>query len=193
MNEARPLRLEDLLALAEKQRPELIAARRRVEAVASSITAAKSAFKPRLSLMAMADSMKARDAERFTGATFGIVIGLPLLDGGMRKATVSEATAQQRKSLADYEKVALQVIRDVEIAWLALQAAERNVKTAEIAIAAAEEDYRVVQLRYESGRGVNVEVLDTLTALTRARTNHAQALFDDSVAKDQLLRAMGQG
>lgn len=181
-----------LLALAEKNRPELMAARQRVETAQSGIAVAKSAYKPQLSLMAMADSMKAKGMERLTGASFGVIIGLPILDGGMRKAAVNEATAQMRKAQQDYEKVALQVIRDVQTAWLALQAAEQNIKTAEAAIAAAEEDYRVVQMRYESGRGINVEVLDTLTALTRARTNRAQALFDYNLAADQLLRAVGQ-
>jgi len=72
-----------------------------------------------------------------------------------------------------------------------LQAAEQNIKTAQSGVAAAEEDYRVAQLRYESGRGINVEVLDALTALTRARTNRVQALFDHNIARDRLLRATG--
>ncbi len=66
----------------------------------------------------------------------------------------------------DYEKIALQVISEVQTAHLALQAAEQNIQTARAAITAAEEDYRVTQLRYEAGRGVNVEVLDALAALT---------------------------
>ncbi|MCS6861021.1 MAG: TolC family protein [Abditibacteriales bacterium] len=187
-----PVTLETLLAIAERQRPELVAARQRVEAARQNIAVTRSTYQPQLSLMAMADSMKAKGMERLTGASLGIIIGLPILDGGMRRAQVREATAQTRKAQADYEKVALQVLREVQTAWLALRAAEQNIKTAEAAIAAAEEDYRVVQMRYESGRGVNVEVLDTLAALTRARTNRAQALFDYHVARDRLLWAVGQ-
>jgi outer membrane protein TolC len=105
---------------------------------------------------------------------------------------VKEAAAQTRKAQQDYEKVALQVIKEVETAFLALQAAERNIKTAETALVSAEEDYRIAQLRYTEGRGINVEVLDALTAFTRARTNHVQALYDYNVARDQLTRAIGQ-
>ncbi len=183
---------EELLTLAEKQRPELVAARQRVEAAQQGVAVARSTYKPQLSLMAMADAMKARGMGSTVGTTFGVVIGLPILDGGMRRAQVNEATAQQRKALLDYEKVALEVIKDVETAFLALQAAERNIKTAETVLVSAEEDYRIAQLRYTEGRGINVEVLDALTARTRARTNHVQALYDYNVARDRLLRAIGQ-
>jgi len=183
---------EELLTLAEKQRPELLAARQRVEGAQQGVTVARSAYKPQFSLMAMADRMKAKDMPAFTGASFGVVIGLPILDGGMRRAQVKEAAAQTRKAQQDYEKVALQVIKEVETAFLALQAAERNIKTAETALVSAEEDYRIAQLRYTEGRGINVEVLDALTAFTRARTNHVQALYDYNVARDQLTRAIGQ-
>jgi outer membrane protein TolC len=184
---------EELLTLAEKQRPELMAARQRVEAAQQGIAVARSTYQPQFSLMAMADSMKAKRTERLTGATFGVVIGLPILDGGMRRAQVQEATAQQRKAQQDYERVALQVVNEVETALLALQAAERNIRTAETALISADENYRVAQLRYESGRGINVEVLDALTTFTRARTNRVQALFDYNVTRDQLARAIGQG
>jgi outer membrane protein TolC len=183
---------EELLTLAEKQRPELVAAQQRVEAAQQGIAVARSTYKPQLSLMAMADAMKAKGMGSTAGTTFGVVLGLPVLDGGMRRAQVNEASASLRKAQQDYEKVALQVIKDVETAFLALQAAERNIKTAETVLVSAEEDYRVAQLRYTEGRGINVEVLDALTTRTRARTNHVQALYDYNVARDQLIRAIGQ-
>jgi outer membrane protein TolC len=185
-------RKEDLLSDAEKRRPELRAARQRVDSSKSGTGAAKSAYRPQLSLMAMGDSIRGRGMEPFAGAAFGVVVGVPVFDGGMRKASVEEAKAAQRKTQQDYEKVALQVASEVQSSWLALQAAEPNIKTAQAGLAAAEEDYRVAQLRYESGRGINVEVLDALTALTRARTNQIQALFDHNVASDRLQRAIGR-
>lgn len=184
--------VERFLALAGKQRPELKAARQRIEAAQQGVTIAQSAYKPQLSLMAMADSMRGREMDSFTGSTFGVVAGLPILDGGMRRSQVEEARANQRRWQREYEKVALQVAKEVESAFLALQAAEQSIKTAGTALASAEEGYRVAQLRYESGRSVNVEVLDALAAFTRARANQVQALYDYNVARDQLIRAVGQ-
>lgn len=190
---ATPLQsLKELLGAAEKQRPELRAARQRTAASGSGASSAKSAYRPQLSLMAMGDAMRVRGMEPFTGATFGLVIGLPVLDGGMRKASVDEAKAQQRKAQLDYEKLSLQIASEVQNSWLALQSAEQNIETAQAGVAAADEDYRIAQLRYESGRGLNVEVLDALTALTRARINQAQAWFDYSTGRDRLQRALGR-
>lgn len=59
------------------------------------------------------------------------------------------------------------------------------------ALVAAREDYRVARLRYEAGKSIPVEVLDALSARTRAASNQVQALYDWNVARDQLLRAGG--
>jgi hypothetical protein len=52
--------------------------------------------------------------------------------------------------------------------------------------------YRLAALRYEAGRGTNVEVLDALAALTRARLNQARALYEFNTLRAQLQRAKGE-
>jgi outer membrane protein TolC len=90
------------------------------------------------------------------------------------------------------QELALRIASEVTQEFLNVKAAEESVHTAEQVLKAAREDYRVAQLRYEAGKGINVEVLDTLAALVRAQTNHVRALFDFNVARDRLRRAIGQ-
>ena len=187
-----PRSKEELLAQAVRQRPELQAAASRIAGAREDIAAARGAFLPQVSLAAMGDTMRERGMPWSTGVAAGVVVGIPLLDGGMRRAQVSEARAGERRAEQERERVALQVTQDVETAFVSLRAAEKGIKTAEAALAAAEENYRVAQLRYTEGRSINVEVLDALTAYTRARTNHVQALFDYNVARDRLQRAAGE-
>ena len=59
------------------------------------------------------------------------------------------------------------------------------------ALAAAQSAYDVVKVRVEAGKGIQVEQLDSLAALTRARANVAKAMFDHFVAKARLTRAIG--
>ena len=92
---------------------------------------------------------------------------------------------------AEQREVVLMVSRDAAAALAEASAAGKNVKLAQAAVDQADEDYRVVKLRYEAGKSINVEVLDALASLTRAQTNYAQALFDYSVAQDRLARAQG--
>lgn len=184
------LPLATLLETARAQRPDLQAARRRLKGSEEGINAARSAFKPQVALMAMADLSRTRGANS-SGASAGLVLGVPIFDGGLKRAQTAEARAQQRRAQADYDRVQLQIEREVQTALVTQTAATRNLATTEAAVKAAEENSRVAALRYEAGRATNAEVLDALAVLTRARVNRVQAAFDVAVARDQLARAAG--
>ncbi|MFA0759903.1 MAG: hypothetical protein NOOUEUKL_002587, partial [Candidatus Fervidibacter sp.] len=188
------LEREKLLAEAMAKRPELKAALRQVEAQSHAVKAAKALYAPQVSLMAMADYMSGTgDMGQGTGGYLaGIVIGLPVLDGGRRKAMVGEAQAMQEKALAEVERLKLQIASEVDTALRELQTALQNVQTAKAALKAAEEDERVAKVRYEAGRSVLVEYLDALVALVRAQVNDAQARYELSVTEDKLRRAIGE-
>jgi outer membrane protein TolC len=49
-----------------------------------------------------------------------------------------------------------------------------------------------VQERYQSGRGIQLEILDAQVALTRARFNTVNALADYHGASAMWLRAIGR-
>ena len=189
------LEREKLMAEAMAKRPELKAALRQAEAQSHAVRAAKALYAPQVSLMAMADYMKGTgDMGQGTGGYLaGIVIGLPILDGGRRKAMVNEAQAMQEKALAEVERLKLQIASEVDTALRELQTALKNLQTAQMALRSAEEDERVAKVRYEAGRSVLVEYLDALAALVRAQVNYAQAIYELSVAHDKLLRVVGKG
>ena len=53
-------------------------------------------------------------------------------------------------------------------------------------------EFRIVQERYASGRGIQVEILDAQTTLTRARFNAVAALADHQTAQAMWLKATGR-
>jgi outer membrane protein len=183
---------EKLLSIAFANRPEIRGASQQVSAQTFAIQAAKALYLPQVSLMTMADYMRGTGGMGAGGYLVGIVLGLPIFDGGRRKAAVNEAKAMSRKALADLEKVKLQIALEVETALREFFAAQQNVKTAEAALRAAREDERVAKVRYEAGRSVLVEYLDAVAALVRAEVNYAQALYERAVAEDKLRRAIGE-
>ncbi|GBC98800.1 Outer membrane efflux protein BepC [bacterium HR17] len=189
-----PLEREKLLATAFENRPEIRRTTQQVNAQNFALQAAKALYAPQVGLMAMADYMRGTGGmgQGTGGYLVGIVLGLPILDGGRRKATVNEAEAMREKALADLEQVKLQIVREVDTALRELLAARQNVQTARAALHAAEEDARVAKVRYEAGRSVLVEYLDAVAALVRAQLNHAQAVYDLAVARDRLIRAVGE-
>lgn len=184
--------LKDIQSRAISQRPEVAAARARVRSAQATVDVAKGSYKPQVYATAMQDVGVVRDDGFDQGYLVGVAAALPILDGGLRKSSVNEAQAMLRQMKAEERDAVLTVNRDVTAAVAQLNAAAKSVDLARVAIDQAEEDYRVIKMRYEAGKSVNVEVLDALAALTRSQTNYAEALFQYNVARDTLTRSIGK-
>jgi outer membrane protein TolC len=73
-----------------------------------------------------------------------------------------------------------------------LTAAEKSVEASRKGVEQAEEEFRVVQERFQTGRGIQLEILDAQVALTRARFNAVSALAEYQGAYAMWLRAIGR-
>ncbi len=184
--------LAALLRQAEQRRPELQAASLRVLGAQASMAAVQSGYRPQVNLFAMGDVAKMRGERASAGVTFGLSASIPLYTGGGQRANVQTAEAERRQQEEARERVALQVAQEVNAALLNLRAAEQNVRTAQAALEAAREEYQAANTRYAVGRSIVTEVLDALSARVQAEANVVQSLFQYNVARDQLLRAVGE-
>ena len=181
---------DSALETALKNRPELIAANAAVQEAEAKRRFAKGSFSPQIYFTAMGDTASV-SGSAMKGFGAGLMVSLPLADGGLRRSQVAEADARLDAAEKQYQAAVLQVSQDVANAWLSVQAAEANIRTSEAVVKQAEEQYRISSLRYEAGKAINLEVLDAIAALGRARTDYLKAVYEYSLAKDKLLRAMG--
>ena len=183
--------LPSATARALRQRPEIAAARSRVDAAASTLRAAKEAYAPLATLSAQTYNGASAPPLGAAGSQIGVTVSLPLIDGGARGAAVAQADAELAKAQIELERRELSVRRDVANAWRELTAARRNVETAQTGLVDAEKTLQVTQLRQRSGKGIQLEVLDALavTANAREAVLRAQARFD--IAAAALRRAAG--
>lgn len=191
-----PPSLDALQATALKQQPEVQAAQARVSSAQANIGVAKSAYKPQVYATAMADlSVTKNDpmsGDSNTGYLVGVTASLPIMDGGLRRSSVNEAEAMLGQMRADEREAVLNVSKSLAAAYTQFSAATKNLDLAQAAVTQADEDYRVIRMRYEAGKATNVEVLDALASLTRARTMYAEALYGQNIAREALTRATGQ-
>lgn len=184
--------LEGALAEARRLRPELAAARARVAAAQADTAVARGALQPQVYGAAMADAFAGKGMSPSTGYTVGVAVGFPLLDGGQRRAETAKAAALQERSNAELRLVELRVEREVRQAWLDGATAERNYQTAQAALRSAQAAYDVIAIRVKNQKGIQLELLDALAAVTRARGAVAQALYDHALAAARLDRAIGR-
>jgi outer membrane protein TolC len=126
------------------------------------------------------------------GYSVGLVVTLPLFDGFQRENGVNTAKARLDRATQSEGLVRQQIAKEVNQAALMLTAAEKSVEASRTGLEQAAEEFRVVKERFESGRGIQLEILDAQVSLTRARFNTVAALAEYNSAQAMWLRATGR-
>jgi outer membrane protein TolC len=181
----------DGLEAALSSRPDLLAARKQVAAAQAAVRSRRAEYKPQVYGMAMLDGLVPSVMGTSVGVTVGVVAGVPLVDGGRRQAEVGEAEQAVARAQAAVTVLEQQVRAEVLAAEARAGAACENMDTAARQVTAAEEAYRVAQIRYEAGKSIVVELLDALRSQTEARENLVIARSQYAKALAELYRAMG--
>jgi outer membrane protein len=188
--------VDEGISEASRLQPEIRAAVKQREAAEADVRASFGNYFPQVSVSAMYDWAwsKDRSEPRMSddGYSVGLVVTLPLFDGFMRENAVRTAQSRLDRAAQAEGLARQQIARDVNQAALMLTAAEKSVEASRKGIAQAEEEFRVIQDRFQSGRGIQLEILDAQVALTRARFNAVNALADYNGAYAMWLRAIGR-
>ena len=82
--------------------------------------------------------------------------------------------------------------REVEQAYISVSEASERIQAAQVAVASAQENFRLAQGRFDAGVGTILELTDAQLALTQTQNAEAQALADYRIAVVRLERALGQ-
>ena len=180
--------LDELISTGKKQRGMVISANARVAAANADVHAAENERAPTLFGVAMGDAANRRELSGLSG---GLLVSLPIFEGGRINAEISKAKANRTKAEAQLKQAELTVEKEVRQAWLDLQTAHANASSAQASVTAAESSYDITAQRVQAGRAILVEQLDALQALTQARADLAQAHFDEALASARLQRAAG--
>lgn len=186
------LSLEECIKAALQNRPEAIQADKAVEVAKEGIKIAQSGNKPTVALSATED-WNDSDFAGFNNNnwTASIVASFNVFDSGSTGAKVkqSEAGVLKAQEQARQAKDAIQL--ETRQAYLNMKEAEKRIETSSVTVTKAEEDCKIAAVRYNAGVGTNIDVIDAQLALTNAKTNYVQALYDYNTSKAKLEKAMG--
>ena len=188
--------VEEGIRQAVESHPDVQSAANQFEAAEAEVRAALGRYLPEVSATWMYDwqRMRNRDEpfERPEGYSAGLVLTIPLFDGFMRENAVATARARRDKARELLVQARQQVAKEVNQAALMLVAADKNVDASRKGLQQAEEQFRIAQERFGSGRGIQLEVLDAQSTLTRADFNVVGALADHHSALAMWLKATGR-
>jgi len=122
-----------------------------------------------------------------------LVLSIPIFNGFVNSAKLGESKAVLKQ--LDYsQKGLLEMVKfEVQDAILSLEQAKESLLSQEKNVEQAQEAARIADLNYSEGLATNLDVSSAQMALTQAKTNHSQALFDYALALAQLEKAIGAG
>jgi outer membrane protein len=115
----------------------------------------------------------------------------PIFDGFAREGEIMQQRARLKQaqiSLVDAEETA---VFELTRAILSMENAEEFVQSQQLNVTRATEGLRLADVGYQQGINTQVEVIDAQSALTTARVNYLQAIYQHVVAKLAVERALG--
>jgi NodT family efflux transporter outer membrane factor (OMF) lipoprotein len=179
------------------RRPDIVAARLRVDAAAKGIDVAKAAFFPDITLSAYVGQQSLGLSQLFNPAaaigSIGPAITLPIFEGGRLRGAYRGAQAQYDEAVADYDLTLVQALEDVADSAASAQSATRQLDERRSALDAGEQAYAVARLRYQGGLSSYVDVLTAENAVIDERRAFADAQARAFTLDIALVRALGGG
>lgn len=182
------------LDYASLHRADLEQSRLNIDAAKGALKVAKSGFLPKVN--ASAGEAWGGKGSNWPGDdnanwTVGVSASINIFDSGVTMSKVHGAEERLLQAEESYRDVVNTVELEVRSNYLGLREAEKRISTTQVAVAKAEEDFHIAQVRYMAGVGTNLDVIDAQVALTEAKTNFVTALYDYNTSKIALETSMG--
>ena len=179
------------------RRPDIVAARERVEAAASRIKVARAGFFPSVSLRALV-GLQAIGLGNLvdSGSVFGTAgpaISLPIFQGGALKAQYGRANAEYAEAVASYNQMVISAYQQVADAVTQRDAADKRLAAARSALMASEEAAGLVRNRFAAGLANQLDVLASESAVHNLRRAVIGLETYERGATLALIRALGGG
>jgi outer membrane protein len=188
--------METAMQTAMEQRPEIVQTAKAIQAANKAVSAVRSEYSPEISLfgnygVANYTAIGTESDTDLKSWTAGVRASWSIFDGMLTQGRVSKARASLMQTELDADEAKRAIELEVRTAYSdyvqALELIDAQRKTVE----QAEESLRMAKSNNQAGTGTQLDVMNAQTALTEARSNSAEVLYEYNVAITRLERATG--
>lgn len=131
--------------------------------------------------------------QQFPNSSYvGFQVAVPIFSGFRTDAKVQQATLGKLQAEKQFDFAKNLVGTEVRVGLASVEEARERITAQERTVQAAERSYKAVRQRYTQGLIRQIEVSDADLALTQAKTNYFQAVYDYLVAAADLDKALGK-
>lgn len=178
-------------------RPDVVAARWRVEAASRGIDASKASFKPSINLSAIVGLASGGLSDLFSSDALlglgGPAISLPIFDSERLRGQLDASDADYDLAVANYNQTLVGALHEVTDALQAARSLEQQIDASKRARAAAQSAWDLAQSRYRAGLGTQLDVLSAQRPLLQLDQQIAMLQAQRLNAAVDLDRALGGG
>lgn len=179
------------------RRPDVVAARWRVEAATRGIDSAKAEFYPDVNLTAFVGLSAVGLDQVFLGSSrqLGVTpaLRLPVFDGKRLRAQLRGKQADLDSAIAQYNGVVLDAVKGAGDAVASMQSLERQQQLQAESLAKAERAYDFAVQRYQAGLTGQVVVLNTESQVIAQRRLAVDLRARELDTRIALMQALGGG
>ena len=183
----------DLLA----RRPDITAARWRIEAAGQDMKSAKAAFYPNINLTAFAglSSIGLDHLVKSASEQYGVgpALHLPIFDAGRLRANLRVKTADLDAAVESYNAAVLEAVHEAADPISSLRAIERQQAEQAQAQTAAESAHDLALQRYRAGLSTYLTVLNAEAGVLNQRRQAVDLKARALDAQVALIKALGGG
>lgn len=122
-----------------------------------------------------------------------LVLTIPIFNGFATSARVAQSKAMIRELELTNRGLEEIVKFEVSQAFLKLEEARESLLSQEKNVEQAQESLRIAELNFMEGMATTLDVSSAQAALTQAKTNYSQAMYDYVMSLAQLDKALGIG
>jgi outer membrane protein len=124
--------------------------------------------------------------------TVNLSLSLPIFNGFESRARIGQSKAAIRELELTRKGLSDAIAFEVRQAVLNRSQASETLLSQEKNVEQAREAVRIAELNYSEGLATNLDVSTAQVALSQARTNYSQALYDCVISQAQLEKAIGR-
>jgi NodT family efflux transporter outer membrane factor (OMF) lipoprotein len=180
-----------------QRRPDIAAAERTMAQANALIGVETAAYFPTLSLAASGGWEAAAVKNLFTVParfwSLGATASQTIFDGGLRRATLHQYSAQFNADVAAYREIVLTAFQQVEDNVATVRVLSQQIERQRAAVAAAQRFLDLANSRYQTGIDPYLNVITAETTLLTDQQTEVTLRVNEMTAAVRLIQALGGG
>jgi outer membrane protein TolC len=189
--------LEEALTSALIKRPEIQQLKYQKMMAGEMLKMSKASKFPTVAIQGAynvwADTLTFKEEDWQSYYSVNLAMSVPIFSGFLAEAQIAKSKSLIKE--LEFSKKGLEdmILFEVRQAVLKLSEARESLMSQEKNVEQAMESLRIAELNYSEGLATTLDVSSVQAALTQAKTNYSQALYDFVLSRAELDKAIGVG